>query len=237
MEIRIMNNHLVIPVQTNIGERITILDTGNPISTFFNEDNITNVVFDGIDFTIENNEMSRLLMNMIDWNQITNLIGIEVHGILGYDFLSAYDILIDLNKNKLHLNQKPEKFELIDIYFHMNIPILEIKIQDLNINAIFDTGAMHSILNTQHINLLNNLYIQIDEYNPMLGNFTAHLYEGNIQIGNTLLKNCKIATSENYDRAMQMVRYENLNGFLGIGSLIGKKIFLSYQFQKFGIQN
>jgi len=32
----------------------------------------------------------------------------------------------------------------------MNVPIIKIKIQGVEINAIFDTGAMHTVLNSNY---------------------------------------------------------------------------------------
>jgi hypothetical protein len=96
---------------------------------------------------------------------------------------------------------------------------------------------MHSIAHSRYKNILTDKHQSIDEYNPMLGSFKADVYSGNIQVGNTAIHNCTIACSEKYDMAMNMVMGQNVEGFLGIGSLEGKQIFLSYKNRKIGLQN
>lgn len=227
MKIQYINNHIVIPVQTNSGVKNALLDTGNPVSTVFNDDAITDISICDVNFKLQSAFMIRQFKRMINWNDVSSFVKTQIDGFIGYDFLIKNDISIDLKNYDLSLNQIPEDFDLLNIDLFMNVPILTINIEKLAIKAVFDTGAMYSILNSNHKNTLIDKNECIDDYNPILGNFKANLYSGNIQVGNSLINNCTIACSEKYDTAMNMLNGQKVEGFLGIGSLEGKNIFLS----------
>ncbi|MEJ5228283.1 hypothetical protein [Thermodesulfovibrio sp.] len=98
----------------------------------------------------------------------------------------------------------------------MNVPIIKLKIQGFEINSIFDTGAMHTVLNSNYSQYLFDRNEIIEDYNPLLGKFIANLYEGDIIIGNILIANSIIACSTKYDLAMQMLSGIGVKSILGI---------------------
>jgi len=236
MKFNYINNHIVIPIDTKNGIKNVVLDTGNPTFTVLNDETINEISFCGVDFKLGPNFMVNPFRQMINWEQISDIVQTEIHGFIGFDFLSNYNLIIDLKNNEIIISDDNDGFYLSKIDFFMNIPIIRMKIQDIEINAIFDTGAMYSIVNTNYINFLINKNKTINDYNPMLGKFTADLFEGNIKIKDFVIENAVIACSPKYDIAMQMVQGKNINGFLGISTLNDKIIFLSYKNKQLGLK-
>lgn len=236
MKIHYKNNHIILPVQTEFGIKNILLDTGNPFTTVLNDDKIKEIEIDDVNFKLAFDNMTMGFKRMIIWKDISNFIGTSIDGFLGYDFLIKNDIIIDLIDYKLILNQYFEDFEFIDISLFRNVPILNLEIQGKRVKSVFDTGAMYSIIKSNLSNILVNKNESIEDHNPMLGYFRADLYLGDISLCRTLIKNCTIACSQKYDIAISTLKGEGVEGFLGIESLKGKKIFLSYRDKKFGIR-
>jgi len=236
MKIQYVNHHIILPIQTKFGIKNMLLDTGNPISTILNNDDIKEIAIDDLKFRLVSDNMTAQFKRMMNWNDISNFVGVPIDGFLGYDFLINHDITIDLINYELTLNQNSENFDLSDISIFMNVPILNVEIQGIRVKSVFDTGAMHSIINSNFSNTLINKNESISDYNPMLGSFEAKLYLGDISLGKSVIKNCTIACSQKYDMAMSMLSGQGVEGFLGIGSLEDKQIFLSYRNKKIGLK-
>jgi|GEM_PF-3138563 len=236
MKIEFINNHIVIPVVTKKGLKKAILDTGNPVSTIFSDETLDEVSVCGIDFKLQPDFMASQFRRMINWNDISEFIKTPIDGIIGYDFLANNDIVINLKEYNLHIAENIENFDLFQISFFMNVPILDLKIQELTFKAVFDTGAMYSIINSNYSNYLSDRDESINDYNPMLGKFRANLYNGDITISNNVISNCIVACSPKYDTAMNILQGQKIQAFLGINALNGKEIYLSYKKQTMGLK-
>ncbi|MCX8034300.1 MAG: hypothetical protein N3A00_03160, partial [Thermodesulfovibrio sp.] len=230
-------NHIVIPVSTSEGIKNAILDTGNPAFTLFKDDSINRISILGLDFYLQSNPLVSIFKGVIDWDELSNLVKTEIHGIIGYDFFSNYNLLIDFKNSNISIidNFEDSHFSIIKINLFMNVPVLKLKINDFELNAIFDTGAMHSIIHSKYSEYLDNKNETFEEYNPILGKFKANLYQGDVVIGDVLIKNSLIGCCAEYDLAMQMLSGFNIEGILGISTLKDKVIYLSYREQKLGI--
>lgn len=236
MKMNYIKHHIILPVQTEWGTKNLILDTGNPFSTFLNDDGINEIILDNHKLNLSSDGLTLLSKNMVRFDELTEFVGMPIDGLLGYDFFIQHDIIIDLINYEIIFDATSDNFDCVDINFFMNTPIVNLEIQGVQLKAIFDTGAMYSIINSNFCDTLSNKNESIKDYNPMLGSFDANLYLGDIIIGNTLIKNCTIACSYQYDMAMNMIVGQDINSFLGMESLNGKQVFLSYKNQRLGIR-
>lgn len=237
MNFNLINNHIVIPVSTSEGIKNAILDTGNPAFTIFKDDSISEISFCGVDFKLQSNSLVNMFKRFTNWDDISNLVKTEIQGIIGYDFFSNYNLLIDFKNLDISIIDKIEdsNLSIIKIDLFMNIPILKLKINDFELNAMFDTGAMHSVIHTKYSKHLKDKNETFQEHNPFLGHFIGKLYEGDIIINNVLIRNCLIACAPEYDFAMQILSRFNIEGILGISTLKDKIIYISYKEQSLGI--
>ncbi|MEM4134645.1 MAG: hypothetical protein QXV73_05555, partial [Candidatus Micrarchaeia archaeon] len=197
MKFNYTNNHIVIPVYTSKGVKNAILDTGNPAFTIFKDNSIKEISLSGINFNLQSNVFSEIIQTIMNWDEISKLVKTEIDGIIGYDFLLEHDLLIDLKNFDISIAENIQPFDsnVVEMNFFMNVPIIKLKIQGLEINAIFDTGAMHTVINSNYREYLFDKNEIIEDYNPTLGKFIANLYEGDIIIGNILIENSIIACS------------------------------------------
>ncbi|RME13917.1 MAG: hypothetical protein D6799_07575, partial [Bacteroidetes bacterium] len=203
---------------------------------FLNDDGINEIIIDNHKLSLSSDGWTLLSKNTIRFDVLSNFVGIPIDGLLGYDFFIQHDIIIDLINYEMIFDTSSDNFDCVDINFFMNTPIVNFEIQGIQLKAIFDTGSMYSIINSNFCDILSSKNESIKDYNPVLGSFDADLYRGDIIIGNTLINNCTIACSPQYDIAMNMMVGQDINGFLGMESLNGKRVFLSYKNQRLGIR-
>lgn len=231
MKFNYINNHIVIPVYTSRGIKNAILDTGNPSFTLFKDNSIKEISLSGINFNLQSNVFSEIIQTIMNWGEISKLVKTEIDGIIGYDFLLEHDLLIDLKNFDICIPENIQAFDsnTVEMSFFMNVPIIKLKIQGFEINSIFDTGAMHTVLNSNYSQYLFDRNEIIEDYNPLLGKFIANLYEGDIIIGNILIENSIIACSTKYDLAMQMLSGIGVKAILGISTLKDKIVYISYK--------
>ena len=108
-------------------------------------------------------------MNMLvlkeDYLQLSENIGDDVHGIIGYDIFSRFVVEINYDDNILTLHT-PEKFKknkkevAVPIYLYRSKPFIQATIkqkdQKANLDIMIDTGASHAaLLDYQNVDGIN----------------------------------------------------------------------------------
>ncbi|MEN2986667.1 MAG: hypothetical protein ABDH16_08450, partial [Thermodesulfovibrionaceae bacterium] len=88
------------------------MDTGNPAFTIFKDDSISEISFCGIDFKLQSNSLVNMFKRFTNWDDISNLVKTEIQGIIGYDFFSNYNLLIDFTSLDISIVDKIEDSNL-----------------------------------------------------------------------------------------------------------------------------
>ncbi len=227
MTIKIINNHIILDVMTNVGIKTCVFDTGSPITFFFD---------DSVDtYTINQQQMRvvpHFMQVMIEAYQasIEKLVGIHVDGFIGADCAMHYgEVLIDCNSLKLHFGEVDvDKTHAVPMRNIRGLPIFCVSLKDIVVEAAFDSGAMYSFVKTDLISELQlsspiGIY---EDFNPMLGSFQASLYQEEVIIGNLNLGVQKIAVSPIYDQPLNLL---GVKSFIGLDTIRNGSIWLSYR--------
>lgn len=232
MKIQFVNNHVMVPVDTDRGIKYLILDTGLPGYSFLQDPGIRFISLGDKSFAIT--PSPPFFRNTIDWNIAAQLAGTRVDGFLGHDFFQSFDLIIDLNNNELSIDPATEGFTFINLDFMRNVPIVAMEIEGTGIKALFDTGAMYPVVTNELTSLLKDLHRSISDYNPFLGHFEARLLEGNLKLGSCLIEKCTFAASQAYDHSLAML--PGVRGILGMNAFVGRKIYISYRRRMLGVE-
>ena len=224
MKFQLVNNHLILKVDTDLGEKTCVYDTGSPLSFFF--DKVHKYFLDGMAFYARNNPVMSAFMNF--QCELEDLVGMKIDGVIGTDCISDGSVLIDfpslrLDVNPLGINSSCS----IPMKNQAGLPVFKIKVNGIDLTAAFDSGAMFSLASSSMVDELNLIPQNktFDDYNPLFGHFTGTLSKGIIEVGDTKLGLRNIATGSVYDRAMSLC---GLNAFIGVDSLMESTIWISY---------
>ena len=153
----------------NIDNYSILLDTGSPI-TVSNHSSIN--IFDHKFDTVDN-------FSGINLEGLNNHIDEDFNVLLGSDILNNYNYCIDLSDNKLELIKdvkKDKNLINIPLYFIMNIPVIDIEIDNKRVKAFLDTGAGISYIASEFIEDYESIGRERDFY-PSYGNFFTELYK------------------------------------------------------------
>lgn len=198
IKFRLINNLIVVPVEINGVELSFILDTGVSKPILFNITNTDSLQIKNVETiylrglgqggqpieALRSRKNFFKIGNAININQdiyvvfdsainFSNRLGINVHGIIGYDVFKNFVVEINYVSNVLKLH-KPDKFryknckkcEEFDLTLYNNKPYVvgEVKIDSAYVptKLLIDTGSSDSIWLFEDANLglepLNNLY-------------------------------------------------------------------------------
>ncbi|MCX8020465.1 MAG: hypothetical protein N2747_08240 [Chitinophagaceae bacterium] len=237
MHFELYNHHVILQVPTNLGIQNVLLDTGNPAFSLFSNPRITEFRIDQHVQQVSDGPLIEVMRHSANFDEIGKLTGIPIDGILGYDFFIAHDIIINFREKHLQITDGPASdLEILEMPLIMNVPVLQLGIEDLQMNVLFDTGAMYSVIHCDFQSMLNDLGQTLSDYNPMLGSFDARLFSGKIQIGNITISPAIIACAPKYDLALKILHSKEVKGILGINTLLNREIYISYKTQRFGIK-
>ena len=218
---RVINNHIIIEVETNVGMQQCIFDTGNPTSFFFN-DQVTG-------YKIGENVLQCSPLHLISQQDVCDLVGMQVDGLVGSGSFLNCSLLIDFESEQFLINPQDVVVEnAVAMNTLLGLPIFAMEINGVNLRTAYDSGAMYAFVRQSQVDSLRleAQNQQIHDYNPIFGGFDADLYRGNIKITDRDLALQTIASSMVYDSALSMVGVE---AFLGNDALKGRKVWLSYQ--------
>lgn len=149
----ILDTNLKHSINTKIGRPITIRGLGNQEA---------HEAFVSIGHTIRLGGIIGYFQNIIlleeDLLNLSEYIGLTVHGIIGSELLSRFNVKIDYEARHITFSN-PEKYkykkrkgEYIPLYFEKTKPYIAINSlevngqKDLNLNLLIDTGGAHALM-------------------------------------------------------------------------------------------
>jgi hypothetical protein len=171
----LLNNMIIIPVEVNGTELNFILDTGVSRSIIFNLERVDSIdirkkhtvkIFgygekepfevyysndnklNSFGYTSQSSEFLIMINQSID---LFGFFGLDVHGIIGYDFFSEYIIEIDYKRKALHIHRhesrvkrKLRRMKGIPLIIKARKPYIETVVQHngskMQMNTLVDTG-------------------------------------------------------------------------------------------------
>lgn len=101
------------------------------------------------------------------------------------------------------------------------------------VRALWDTGAMHTVVPMSRAGALAGEGGPARDYNPILGHFDIALRTGGVRAGGADLGSCPVATGAGYDAAMAPFGFQAI---LGTSSLRGRRVYADYARGLFGVQ-
>ena len=91
MELKLINNHIVMTVETDLGNKACVFDTGSPFTFFF--DDVTEFSLDGTVFNVGQNPMTFMIRQFR--HQIEEMIGTPIDGFIGVESIQNDGVIID----------------------------------------------------------------------------------------------------------------------------------------------
>ncbi len=156
-----------------------LIDPGAP-SSFGQQSQIK---FVNKEFLISENYMG------LSADLLSSYINVECNGLLGVDVLNKYDMIFDLDNNKLKVsnNELLIDGDRLPLSEFMGIPIVSVNIGDQTYKMFFDTGAKIAYLQDSAITTFQKLD-NISDFYPGFGQLETETYGVKFKIG-----------SKNYD--------------------------------------
>ena len=231
MELNLINNHIVMTVETDLGNKACVFDTGSPFTFFF--DDVTEFSLDGKVFNVGQNPMTFMIRQFR--HQIEEMIGTPIDGFIGVESIQNDGVIIDFINRQINfqadISPANNVIAMGNIY---GLPVFDISINGTKLRAAFDSGAMYSFVSstlTERLNL-TSLNETMMDFNPMFGAFSVSLYSGEITIGENNLGLQKIANGSAYDKSLQML---GIDAFIGIDTLKTSIVGISYNDKSFSV--
>lgn len=231
MELNLVNNHIVMTVETDLGNKACVFDTGSPFTFFF--DDVTEFSLDGKVFNVGQNPMTFMIRQVR--HQIEEMIGTPIDGFIGVESIQNDGVIIDFINRQINfqsdISPANNVIAMGNIY---GLPVFDISINGTKLRAAFDSGAMYSFVSstlTERLNL-TSLNETMMDFNPMFGAFPVSLYSGEIMIGENNLGLQKIANGSAYDKSLQML---GIDAFIGIDTLKTSIVGISYNDKSFSV--
>lgn len=228
MDFKLINNHIVLSLETNVGMKTVVFDTGAGTTSFY-DDAVKKFVFDGIEHTVS--PFGAILATTLAQKrkQVEELVGCEADGFLcPNSFNTAF--LIDFPNCSITLTDDypHEEHEKIAINSLLGLPQFMMQINGEEMRTAFDTGNRYPFVRSHEVASLGLTPTDemLEDYGPFFGEIQAKMYLGNIELGNALFLQTKIATSEQYDLAAGSV---GVRAFLGIEPLKNSEVWISYE--------
>lgn len=231
MELNLVNNHIVMTVETDLGNKACVFDTGSPFTFFF--DDVMEFSLDGTVFNVGQNPMTFMIRQFR--HQIEEMIGTPIDGFIGVESIQNDGVIIDFINRQINFQADilPANNVIAMDNIH-GLPVFDISINGTKLRAAFDSGAMYSFVSstlTERLNL-TSLNETMMDFNPMFGAFSVSLYSGEIMIGENNLGLQKIANGTAYDKSLQML---GIDAFIGIDTLKTSIVGISYNDKSFSV--
>lgn len=233
MNFNLINNHILITIETNVGNKVCVFDTGSPLTLFF-DDNVREYSIDGKTYSACQSQMAAMLTQFKP--RIEEMIGVAIDGFIGTDIIMNSSIVINFPNKKLEISSDNILLEngvrMDNIH---GLPIFDISINGRVLRAAFDSGAMYSFVASHFVEELGlvSLNNTIMDFNPMFGEFEISLFNGEIKIGDTNLGTQTIAIGSGYDNALRAV---GVNAFIGNDTLRNSEVCISFLEKRFGVR-
>lgn len=235
MNFNLINNHILITIETNVGNKVCVFDTGSPLTLFF-DDNVREYSIDGITYNCNacQSQMAAMLTQFRP--RIEKMIGVPIDGFIGTDIIMNSSIVINFPNEQLEISLDNILLEngvrMDNIH---GLPIFDISINGRVLRAAFDSGAMYSFVASHFVeNLgLEPLNRTTMDFNPTFGEFEISLFNGEIKIGDTNLGTQTIAIGSGYDNALRAV---GVDAFIGNDTLKNSEVCISFLEKRFGVR-
>ncbi len=169
-ELRLCNEHMF----AFLGEDLFLLDTGSP-TTF---SSVRPLTIDGRRFPVDES------FSGVRPQDVSDLVGLQVSGLLGVDVLNEFDIIMDIPGGTIAFSTQPLDFggEVVDLKMVMNLPTVLVQVGETALSVLLDTGAQISYLEDE---LLANCEPAgcVGDFHPIVGRFTTRTYRADIHLG------------------------------------------------------
>lgn len=188
----IFKGHPIIEYEENV----ILIDSGAP-STIHISDSVT---FCSTKYICSSNYIGLTI------SKISEMLGREITTLLGADILSDYNIMFDYKNEVVEFNKEDITFDGTEIRISnfMNIPIIELSIDNKRLKLFLDTGAKLSYLSDTITRNYKSVGTDEDFY-PGVGNFTTQCFDISTRIGDNIFN----------------VKYGNLPTLLQMSLMLG----------------
>lgn len=196
-----IDNHVVAVME---GKKV-LIDTGSPISIGDSQE----IIILGQTYSLEKRLMD------LDVRQISELIQVDINVILGMDILSKFVFYISPGLRGMicsdYFINFTDKMQDIPVYYSGTMPILDVRVEGVDLKMLFATGAKLSYLNRGFHGDNKSLGVKEDFY-PGLGTFSAEVYDVPLEIkGNKL----DIGCADPPEGLQKNLYMQKCNGVLG----------------------
>ncbi len=233
MNIEIYNNHILAKVQTNLGQKTCVVDTGSPTTFFF--DNVT--VFEIDSSTHEVPPFATIANFAVNREEIENLIGQTIDGFIGSDLMRRYgNIHIDFPAKEIHFGENfPPLANVFPMSNVMGVPVFDVSFNGHILRTAFDSGAMYSFVSQATANDigLESTGERLQDFHPGFGAFEIELFKGTVSVGKVNLGTHLIGTAPHYNEVLRLL---GVGAFIGIDTLKENAILLSYNQNEISIE-
>lgn len=210
--INLFDSHLIIQDGTNT----ILVDTGSPATIHTQND----FHFLGRDFTATTNMGGQTI------ESISQLLGMQITTLMGYDILRNYKLLIDYQNEQITFSETDIPFEgtALPLDNLAGIPIINLNIDNQNVRMFIDTGAKLSYISNAFTNSNTSIGTATD-FHPMNGHYTTPVFEVATGIGEASF----IVKYGNLPPALQPVlQHANTKGVIGSDLFYNFKVYLDY---------
>lgn len=116
--------------------------------------------------------------------EIGKVLGTEIDMLLGMDVLKDLNFMVSFDKKIIRFSLEPFEMDGINIPvdFFMNIPTININMDNSNIDVFFDTGAKISYFPSSLTENYKKIGM-IKDFHPMIGEFETETYEVPVVFG------------------------------------------------------
>lgn len=167
-DIILVKDHILI----NNGEGHILIDTGNPVS-FHKTGKIT--------LGEENFKVPTSFMG-VDCDYVSRNVGVPVDGMLGMDYISRHNTVIDVPGKTILFDADTEGYTEIPSLVTGDRVLIDLSINGRSAKVFLDTGAPVSYVDSSLTEGLESSGTASD-FHPVIGEFTTSLFDVTAQIG------------------------------------------------------
>lgn len=162
----------------------------------------------------------------IDMQQLRNMLGKDITSVLGADILSKYVIMFDYQKNSVEFHDTPINIDEknIPMELFMNVPVIELFIDNERLRMFIDTGANLSYLTEEYLTGYESIG-EFDDFLPGFGNFSTSVYEIITKMNNSIFNVRYGVLPELLQMTLMMA---NVQGVIGNELFQNFKILIDY---------
>ncbi len=217
-----MSNHVLVDVQTDLGVKTCVVDTGSPLTFFYGD--VKEYYLNG---AVHTPRQAPPIASEVNDAQ---LVGERIDGFIGSDIMRLYgDVLFDFIGMEIFFGETQLTFEhSIPMRTLMGLPMLDVSFNGHKTLTAFDSGAMYSFVSFDFAReiTLDVAHGSYRDFQPGFGHFDAELHTGTVAVANVPLGSHSIATSSHYDNVLSLL---GISAFLGIDTLLASTLLLSYR--------